>query len=368
MLDVADQFQRPDTPYFLSHSVGLMPLGATDGLIANVLEPWQRQGQSWDEWWQEIEAFRAAIGTLVGLPAKLICPQVNLSAGLTKILHAVPVPESRPVILMTAQDFPTIGFVARHAEDAGWQVRMLPGDADLTDMAVWADAMTTDVGAVIATHVWSNSSMRAPVGEICSFARERGILSILDVAQSAGCIPLDLASWQPDFTIGSCVKYLCGGPGAGWLAMHPDMVGHSHPVDVGWFSHDNPFEFNIDHFAYAPDARRFLGGTPSVLPFALARQSVARITAIGIDAIHAHNQAMIDRLLAGLDPAHVRSESRAGKRGSGLLFAPAETARIAGQLGEAGIYHDQRNGAFRLSVHLYTQPDDIDAALAALAA
>ena len=75
------------------------------------------------------------------------------------------------------------------------------------------------------------------------------------------------------------------------------------PVDVGWFSHEDPFEMDIHSFRYANDARRFWGGTPSIAPFVCAAASLRHIHALGVDRIHAHNRRLIQAFRDALSPA-----------------------------------------------------------------
>lgn len=363
---IRTRFHLPEGPYFLSHSVGLMPTGAAEGLNEAVLSPWQAQGQSWDEWLAVIDRFKAALGRFLNADPAMICPQTNVSSALTKILFSLPAPGRRNVILLSEQDFPTIGFVALQAVRLGWQLRYLPREADLTDEAVWLNAMGEDVGIVLVTHAYSNSAMLAPVAAIARAARNRDIVSIVDVAQSAGTIAIDLAGWEADFVIGTSVKYLCGGPGAAFLWAAPAIIEKCTPLDVGWFSHESPFEFDLKDFRYAPDARRFWGGTPSVLPYAIAAHSIETLTEIGIEKIHRQNQTRLGQLIEGLDPTLLKSEMREGRRGSHLLYAPRDMDAAKKRLEEAGVLHDSRAGALRLSVHLYITDEDISAALAAL--
>ncbi|MEI9904840.1 MAG: aminotransferase class V-fold PLP-dependent enzyme [Asticcacaulis sp.] len=72
--------------------------------------------------------------------------------------------------------------------------------------------MRDDVAAVIAMHVHSNTGVVAPVAAICALARQRGIVSIIDVAQSTCIMPVDPIVWGADALVGSCLKWLCGGP------------------------------------------------------------------------------------------------------------------------------------------------------------
>ena len=197
----------------------------------------------------------------------LFCPQTNISSALTKIITALPRDPKRNTLLLCEDDFPTCGFVFQQAERLGFEVKFIPGGAATTDPNHWINAFSEDVALVHLTHVFSNAARRIPIDVIAREARKRGIQVIADVAQSAGVIPVHPLDWGVDYMVGTSVKYLCGGPGACFLWCHPDRLPQSRPLDVGWFSHEDPFAFDIHNFRYASDARRFWGGTPSVAPF-----------------------------------------------------------------------------------------------------
>jgi selenocysteine lyase/cysteine desulfurase len=215
--------------------------------------------------------------------------------------------------------------------------------------------------------VHSNTSIQVPVEEICRQARQQGIISIVDIAQSVGIVPIDLAAWNADFVLGSCVKWLCGGPGAGFLWASPEIVGHCHPVDVGWFSHENPFEFDIHNFRYAESVLRFWGGTPSVIPYVVAANSIALIADIGIDTICAHNQALNQRVLDAI-PAEVSlTPLRADQRGGTLVLNFGERqGEVEQKLAGAGVHFDSRPTGMRMSPHIYNSEAEIDTVIACL--
>lgn len=361
-MDAASLFHRPQGHYFLSHSVGLRPEAASAQLEAAMLDPWAHgDGAIWDHWLRTIEDWRAALGRVLGAAPNDLCPQTNISSALTKIVHALPARETRRKIIMTEDDFPTIGFVLEQARRAGYELVILPGGAGLGDPDAWAPAFQNDVQLVHATHVFSNSSLISPIAEIVSRARAAGVYSVIDIAQSAGCLPIDLAALAPDFAVGTSVKYLCGGPGACFLYADAATTRVCAPVDVGWFSHETPFDFDIRRFRYAPCALRFWGGTPSVAPFALARAGVDAISAAGVLNVRAHNQRLIRRLIDRIGAMSLLSETRPGMHGSSAIIAVADADRTSSALTAAGILHDRRLGGLRVSAHLYTSDADIDA-------
>ena len=116
-----DLFHVPDN-YFLNHSVGCMPRGAKTALDDGFFAAWT-SGTNWDDWMGVLDEFRAGLAGLLGVNATSICPQSNISSALTKILYSLPEGRKK-TILLSPQDFPTIGFVFKQAERMGFRLRL----------------------------------------------------------------------------------------------------------------------------------------------------------------------------------------------------------------------------------------------------
>jgi selenocysteine lyase/cysteine desulfurase len=352
-----DLFDYPESIYLLNHSVGRPPRSTAEALRAGYLEPWQQAGEEvWPRWLDNIDHFRLALGALLDADPGGFCPQANLSSALTKIVLSRAVDPQRPVLLCTEHDFPSMVFVLERAQRFGFELRIIRGQGgELLDVDTWKTHLSRDVGSVLISHVHSNSGRQVPVAEITALTRERNILSIVDIAQSVGCLPISLAGWHADFVLGSCVKWLCGGPGAGFLWAGPEAIADSEPGDVGWFSHEDPFEFDIDQFRYAPDALRFWGGTPSVAPFVVAANSIALINEIGVQSIREHNIRMCDILCDALPAAELACPTDPALRGATLVVKPGESraAKVTAALRAKSVDFDQRASGLRLSPHIY---------------
>lgn len=160
--------------------------------------------------------------------------------------------------------------------------------------------------------------------------------------------------------LGSCVKWLCGGPGAGFLWLEPDTAAYLKPMDVGWFSHSAPFEFDINHFDYAEGSARFWGGTPSILPYVVASHSLELVGRIGVDTVRQHNMALTQKIVSKLNPACLRATADPALRSGTLVLALPDQAAAAERLREAGVRFDVRPLGLRLSPHIYNMPEGID--------
>ena len=363
-----DQFHLPGKHYFLSHSVGAQPKAYEAAVAKAYAEPWRQDGADvWTPWLAAIEQFKTGLAPIIGADGQDICPLPNVSSGIAKILLSLPERKGRHKIVLTEDDFPTVGYALAQGKRLGYELVFLPGGERLGSIDAWAPAFEGDVQLVLATQVFSNTSVLAPVGEIAARARARGVYCALDVAQAAGTVPVHLNAWRPDFAVGTSLKYLCGGAGAAYLWADREGAAGFAPLDVGWFSHEDPFEFDIHHFEYAQGAARFTGGTPSVAPLAGAQAGHDVLNAHGIDAIYAHNQALITRLVDALPASAFASTIKPGVRGSAALIKVRDYEATAQALRLAGIGHDTRKGAVRISVHLYNDETDIDVLVNTLA-
>lgn len=334
-------------PYLLSHSVGCLPRAAHEAIKRDFLDPWANEGGgAWTAWLDDIDRFRNAVGRLIGADASAVCPRDSVTSALFTILAGLRPDGGRNVLLVSAQAFPSIGFAMGALGRLGFQLRLIDAASDPADPETWRGAITDEVAAIVFMHVHSNSGVASPVAAIAALAREQGAWSIVDVAQSAGILPIDVAAWGADAVIGSCVKWLGGGPGTGFLWVAPDRTAAIEPIDVGWFSHAEPFAFDIADFRYADDARRFWGGTPSIAPFVLATCGIENTLAIGVEQLFALNRRLI-----GI------AESEAGatwpmEGHGGTLCLQTDDADVAWQaLEEIGCRMDRRGSIIRLSFH-----------------
>ncbi|WP_394202448.1 aminotransferase class V-fold PLP-dependent enzyme [Shewanella waksmanii] len=353
-------FVLPKTTYLLNHSVG-RPLASSQAAFEqSFLAPWQDLGREpWQAWLGVIEQFSANLARLLNSQASQFCPQVNLSSGLTKLLMSLPQLQRKGVkLLMSEIDFPSMGFVLQKAlPDA--EICFVPKAADVTDIQVWQQYLTADMDLVFISHAYSNTGQQAPIEAIAAMARQHQVLSVVDIAQSVGVIPIDLARLQADFVIGSSVKWLCGGPGAAYLWVSEAQLEQCQPMDVGWFSHDNPFEFDIHQFRYHPTALRFWGGTPSVAPYAFASHSIGYFSDLGAHVVREHNQALISLAMQQLGELCVSPMKESQRNGTLIVDLGQDNQTALTALTQADISVDVREAGLRISPHIYNTADDM---------
>lgn len=370
LLNVKHDFSLVEATYLLNHSVGRPLKSLQQAFIDSYFAPWQDSGREpWGQWLTVIDQFTSALARLFNGDKADFCPQVNLSSALTKLIMSLERMQGEHcVVLMSEIDFPSMGFVLKKALPASCELRFIPKALDITDANVWDAHLTADVDLVFISHAYSNTGQQAPLDAIVPLAKARGCLTLIDVAQSAGIIPLDLSQLAPDFMIGSSVKWLCSGPGAAYLWLHPQRQAECRPKDVGWFSHENPFEFDIHDFRYHHTALRFWGGTPSIAPYALAAHSISYFAKIGSLAMRRHNQSLMDKVADALAEELVSPRDSAKRSGTLVLQFGAKQDAMLAALQQAQISVDVRSAGIRISPHIYNDEVDMQHLLATIAA
>lgn len=355
--DMRDLFHVPSR-YFLSHSVGCLPRATQSVLEQDFFEPW-RTGSNWFKWMDKIDQFRSGIARILSVTPDMICPQSNISSALTKIIYSHEPSSSRNRIVLSRQAFPTIGFVVKQAERAGYEMCFV--DGDVTDPANWARVINGQTAFVHITHALSNTSHILPVKTICDLAKQANALSIVDAAQSSGIVKIDPVDWGADFVLGTGVKFLCFGPGACFLYAAKHVIPECQPIDVGWFSHENPFEMDIGSFRYAQDAMRFFGGTPSPAPLIAANAAMEIWDEIGFETLGLSIASRLDILCASLSEDVLISPREALARGGTCVVNPKDRGPLRAALISDKFLFDERMDGFRFSVHGYTSIEDCEA-------
>ncbi len=341
-----DKFLVPEGgPYFLTHSIGPMTVKGREYLDAHYLSPWiEKGGQAWPYWLTLMDRFNGALSRLLGGGENEFSHQPNLSAGLSKYLLALPCSDKPLRILMHAHAFPSMGFVVSALPSEGYELVLIPEDQPAHDPQVWEDNLGDDIDIVLITHVHSMTGILSPVGEIARLAKSKGKRVLVDVAQSVGVIPIHIPDWEVDAVFGSCIKWLCGGPGAGWMWVKSDDLPWLEPITVGWFSHANPFEFNIRSFEFSDTAKKFWDGTPSVAPYAMALGGIETILEIGVENIRARNLELLQ---------FARPDFDFSQNGGTICYdARIRADEIENALKQQKARFDRRRNILRLSLHV----------------
>jgi kynureninase len=200
-------------------------------------------------------------------------------------------------------------------------------------------------------------------------AHQVGAHVILDVYQAAGTVPLNVAGLEADFAVGGSVKWLCGGPGAGYLYVRPDLARRLEPGLIGWAAHAEPFDFATGPVVYADGAERFQSGTPNIPSLYSARSGYQIVGEIGVAAIREQSLRLTRRIMdhAARRGYRLNTPDSDRERGGAVIVDVPDGDIVSAELIRRNVIVDYRPGAgIRIAPHFYNTDADIDTALSTL--
>jgi len=360
-----DQFPILEhTTYLINHSLGAMPVGAEEGLRRYARE-WRERGvRAWEEgWWETSVTAGDRLGRIVSATPGSIAMHQNVAVAETVVLSCFELEPPRNRILFGEGEFPSVRYLQQAQRRRGAEIDVVENDE-----AVIA-AIDERTLLVPISHVLSMTSEIQDVERIVRRAHEAGAFVVLDAYHSAGTIPLDLTALDVDFAVGGSVKWLCGGPGAGWLYVRPDLAERLEPTFTGWQAHARPFAFEPE-LEYATGAWRFLTGTPNVPALYAATAGYDLIAEVGVERIREHSLRQT-RLLAELLEAsgfEIVSPRDPERRGGAVVVRTPEAEAVQRELDAREIVCDVRPGVgIRFGPHFFTTDDEVRFAAAQLA-
>lgn len=363
------EFPIVDTcTYLVSHSLGAMPR-RTSAYLAKFADEWGGRGvRAWHEGWWEI-------GVQTG---NLLAPTLGVAPGSITMHQNATVAQSivasifdwrgrRNRVVLQDLDFPTNHYLFEGLGRAGADVSIVPSDDTVrAPIDRLVDAIDDRTALVPISLVLFRSGCLQDVRPVVEKAHRVGARVVLDVYQAAGTVPLDLAGLGVDFAVGGSVKWLCGGPGAGYLYVRPDLVKDLQPAVVGWAGHASPFAFETGPIRYAEGTERFQSGTPNVPALYSARAGYEIVAEIGVPAIRAKSLALTRRLMDAATRRGWRLNTPAddANRGGSVVVDVPDAARVTERLLAANVIVDYRPKAgIRLAPHFYNTEAEIDRAV-----
>jgi selenocysteine lyase/cysteine desulfurase len=358
--------------WLLYHSVGRFPgqQAAIRAALGEAAEVWcAPDDRRWGMLHAAREAFFAAIARLIDAPAGTTFAAENVTQAFALFIDALPASQlCGRNVLIAADCFPSLHYLlAGLAERIGFRlvtVPPLPGRDSVEDEAMLA-AWDEQVALGIVTWVTSTASHRADLAALAAHGRRMGSLVAVDATQGLGIIPFDAQALGIDFAASTSLKWLCGVPGAGFGYVRQGLLAETAPRLRGWFGKPDPFDWSLNSFRYAGDARRFDTGTPSYLPYVGSLPGIEWLLRAGVDGLRTANLAASERLIAVAD-AHrlaVASPRAAAQRGGSVMLglpASLSAASVVQALAERGITADHRGQRLRLSPGPSTGADIAD--------
>jgi kynureninase len=351
--------------HLISHSLGAMPRAARAHATA-FLDDWENDSiNAWGKWLPAVRSLGDLIAEVIGTAPGTVAILPNVSTVQAVVASCFTYEDKkRNKIVYDDLNFSTVHYVWQEQARRGAEVVLVRSKdgihAPIEDLLKAIDERTL---LVPISHVLFRSSAMYDAKRVIDRAHEVGAMVLLDCYQSAGTVPLHLADWGCDLACGGSVKWACGGPGAGYVYVRPDLRPKLQPMATGWFSHAEPFAFDMGPMRYAEDVWRMIGGTPAVPAVFTARAGWEVIRRLGVEAIRAKSlrQTTMLRGLVEKRGFTVNTPRDDSERGGTICFDFAGADAVSKTLCQKSYFHDYRpRCGIRVSPHFYTTDEEID--------
>jgi kynureninase len=354
--------------YLISHSLGAMPRATFDRLH-EYADIWATRGvRAWAEgWWDMPVTIGNEIARIIGADQNTVVMHQNVSICQSLILSCLlPLTHNpkRNKIVCEELNFPSVMYVYdAHARAHNLRIETVKSDDGITiPLERMLEAIDEETLLVPISHVLFKSAFLQDAKAITDRAHQVGATVVLDTYQSAGTVPFSVKELNVDFATGGSVKWLCGGPGAGYLYVRPDLIETLQPKTTGWMAHEHPFAFETE-MHYAPNITRFLHGSPAIPALYAAESGYKIINEIGVNAIREKSQRQTQYLIKLAEEAGfpVTSPKDPAQRGGTITVWDDNAAAITKELIRREFIVDYRPGAgVRISPHFYTKDEELE--------
>ena len=333
--------------------------------LNNYAETWATRGvRAWAEgWWDMPATVGDEVARIIGADPGTVVMHQNVSICQSLILSCFEPTPKRNKIVYSELNFPSVMYVYEaHAREGKLRIETVKSDDGITvPLERMLAAIDEETLLVPFSHVLFKSAFLQDAKAITERAHEVGAMVVLDTYQSAGTVPFSVRDLNVDFATGGSVKWLCGGPGAGYLYVRPDLQAQLEPKTTGWMAHETPFAFDTE-LSYAPNINRFLHGSPAIPALYAAQSGYEIINQIGVKAIREKSARQTALVIDLAEEAgfQVTSPKDPARRGGTVTVAHEQAASITRELVRREFIVDYRPGAgVRLSPHFYTTDEEL---------
>ena len=359
------------TTYLISNSLGAMPRGVYDAM-KGYADIWATRGvRAWEErWWMLAVEVGDEIGALMNAPKNTVSVHQNVTTCQAVVASCFDFSGKRNKVVYSDMNFPSVTHFWEAQRSRGARVHMVKTNDGITvPLERLLDAIDETTLLVPISHVIFRSAFIQDAKAIVEKAHKVGAHVVLDTFQSLGAVPVDVQAMNTDFACGGVLKWLCGGPGVGYLYVRPDLGRKLEPTLTGWFAHQNPFGFEVGPTRYADPPFRFMNGTTHIPSLEAARPGLKIISEVGVDRIREKSKRQTARLIALADQHgwRVNTPRDPEKRGGTVSIDMPDSQDVCRELLNREVLVDWRPKAgVRMSPHFYNTDEEIDRAIAAV--
>lgn len=351
--------------YLNSNSTGVAPRGV-EGVLRRyweTLSTWR--DEAWSMWLAELYSYADALASFIGAPPGSVVTDANLTTLLGRIGTCFDFLGDRNRVVTTDLEFPTVPFIWHGFARYGAELHTVGSGGPHFDEDALEEKIDERTLLVCVSHGSYATGAVLDLERIIARAHDQGALVIVDAFQTVGTIPLDVTALHADFVLGGAHKWMCGF-GTAFLYVCPRLLPSLRPAATGWFAGDNPLSF-VPAADWAPDARRFAGGTPIPLTAMMSRVGLDLLAQVGPRLVREHSLRCTERILERADAAYidVLSPRAKDKRGGVVVLRFPGDDKVKHLLAEQGMICSWRHG-LRVAPHFYNTLDEVDAFMDAL--
>ncbi|HXG68034.1 MAG TPA: aminotransferase class V-fold PLP-dependent enzyme [Blastocatellia bacterium] len=354
-----------NTVYLISHSLGAMPRRTRDRL-QEYADLWATRGiRAWAEgWWNMPVTVGDLIGRIIGAgPGEVVMHQ-NVSVCQSVINSCFDWLGKRNKVVSENLNFTTNIYIYHALEKMGARFVTVDSEDGITiPLERMLEAIDEETQIVSISHVIFRSAFIQDVKAITERAHEVGAMVVLDTYQSAGTVPVNVRELGVDFATGGSVKWLCGGPGAGYLYVRRGLWPQLEPKLTGWAAHKQPFAFDIGPIEYADDIFRFAHGSPAIPALYAAMSGYEIVNEIGVERIREKSVRQTTKLIELAEEAgfRVNSPKDANQRGGSVVIDVPHGQQVTQELSRRDFLVDYRPGAgIRVAPHFYSKDEELE--------
>ncbi len=341
---------------------------AGEAAVARKSRPWEISPAHFFEAFEEP---RSGFAALIGAPTDTVAIVPSSSYGMAVAALNLPVKAGQRVLLLD-EEFPAAIYTWQaRARAVGADAVLLPrpADDDWTRVVLEAIDERTAVAVLPQCH-WTDGGL-LDLGRIRAALDRAGATLALDLTQTLGALPLDLAAVRPDFMVAACYKWLLGPYSTGFLYAAPQWHDGT-PLEQTWIARAGSEDFSKlvqYHSEFRGGARRFDMGEPSNFALApMVTEALRQLQEWTIPAIQKSLAAYCDSIVNAVEPlgfTAVRSDLRAGHY-LGLRHPAGIPPGLANRLAEQRVFVSLRGPSLRVTPHLYNNATDRERLVAAL--
>lgn len=357
---------NPDTIYLNNGTLGLCPKPVTQAVYDGYVYLAETGSEGRYQLWDEVEESRKTAARFLGADDKEIALTRNATQGLSIIANGIRMEPGDEVLMTSDEHIAGIQPWTRRARRFGIQVSQVhipspPGSKhEVVDL--FEQALTPRTKVVFFCHVTRGPGLLYPVRELCDMAREKGLVSAVDGAQTPGMTPVDLHEMGCDLFATSLHKWALTPSGTGCLYVREGFQDTFWPTSDGngpWDDREQALWRIGPHGTYERPIR------------AAIKPALDFLNSIGMDAVYARDRMLSDYLKArllempgiSLGTSTDHALSSPGITSFGVEGWDSTLLRGILQ-GKAGIVlsRDQRrtHDLVRVSAHIYNTPAEID--------